>query len=70
MLEEMWNGLLLYWERDDVKDKSEAERRARYSEKGGLGTGYSKHYGGTSCVAVKAQKMVSDIMYVMYQIHY
>ncbi|KAL1555192.1 hypothetical protein AAHA92_15663 [Salvia divinorum] len=44
---------------DYVIAKSESVWKARFSERDGPDTGYSTHYGGTSCIAVKAQKMAA-----------
>ncbi|KAL1555191.1 hypothetical protein AAHA92_15663 [Salvia divinorum] len=34
-------------------------KNLEFSERDGPDTGYSTHYGGTSCIAVKAQKMAA-----------
>nr|GLL27171.1 uncharacterized protein LOC109166492 [Ipomoea trifida] len=45
--EETWAIWEAYWDRPDVKAKSEQQRKNRMSEVEGLGTGCSKHTGGS-----------------------
>ncbi|KAG6405542.1 hypothetical protein SASPL_133132 [Salvia splendens] len=58
--EEMWNGLVEHWNKPTVKAKSEASRRAKFSESNGPGTGYVRHHGRSVSVAVIAQKIAKE----------
>ncbi|KAL8465073.1 hypothetical protein ACS0TY_034533 [Phlomoides rotata] len=49
-----WESLLLYWAREDVKQKSLQCKKNRESEPGGVGTGMSRHRGGAKSVIERA----------------
>lgn len=57
--QEDWADWLAYWDRKDVKDKSEKARSNRLTEVDGPGSGISKHFGGSKATVVTQRLAVS-----------
>ncbi|KAK9091118.1 hypothetical protein Sjap_024295 [Stephania japonica] len=58
--EEAWRRYVEYWESDDFKARSKIASSNRQTEKGGPGTGVSKHTGGSIPFLVHEERLVKQ----------
>ncbi|KAK9144379.1 hypothetical protein Sjap_004282 [Stephania japonica] len=58
--EEAWRRYVEYWESDDFKARSKIASSNRRSEKGGPGTGMSKHTGGSILFLVHEERLSKE----------
>ncbi|KAK9090829.1 hypothetical protein Sjap_024006 [Stephania japonica] len=59
--EEAWRRYVEYWESDDFKARSKIASSNRQTEKGGLGTGVSKHTGGSIPFLVHEERLSKEL---------
>ena len=64
--QEMWAGLILYWQDPNTVKRSIIASKARRSEPDGPGTGMRTHLGGSTSVTEKSLRMVSVFLYATY----
>ncbi|XP_057808942.1 uncharacterized protein LOC131023418 [Salvia miltiorrhiza] len=57
MSDTFWTGLKAYWDQDEVKAVSRRARENRYSEPDGVGTGISRHVGGSQSSRILQQSL-------------
>ncbi|XP_057802359.1 uncharacterized protein LOC131017572 [Salvia miltiorrhiza] len=60
MSDTFWTGLKAYWDQDEVKAVSRRARENRYSEPDGVGTGISRHVGGSQSSRILQQSLLVD----------
>ncbi|XP_057790271.1 uncharacterized protein LOC131016903 [Salvia miltiorrhiza] len=60
MSDTFWTGIKAYWDQDEVKAVSRRARENRYSEPDGVGTGISRHVGGSQSSRILQQSLLVD----------